>query len=219
MLGLVVLAPGCATSKMSVSSPSRDDRSDRISALSAEPTPQHRAAPEPVDPAADRRRRRTDQPAGDDPEARAAPVEPTAEPIYTDPGARWLVQRIATAIEGEAGAAADQPIRIDVTAIRNQSRVQSDEFEGMLQRLADLLDRAARDEKLEFTADPAAPSKYRIKGTAYMLNAGGFDQWELYLSLVPVEQAWTVWSADVPIRLLRASRPRSQQIFPLTGSR
>lgn len=217
ILGLAVLAPGCSTTKVPYSTVDRHDASTLRTDLDRpEPamTRNDRAQPARTPPAAA-------EPADTDRRARAQDVQPTAEPIYTDPGAAWVVERLIDSVRavGEDRASADAPLRISVTGIRNQSRAQPDEFDGMLDRLADLLSRAGRNDHFAFTADPAAPTDYTLKGAAYLLNAAGFDQWELYLSLAPTDHAWTVWSSDVPVRMLRASRPRSQQIFPLVQPR
>ncbi len=128
-----------------------------------------------------------------------------------DPGAIVLVQRLATVFDAES----DHRIALTISTwhLRNQSRAQSAEFDAMTQRLAMLLDAAGREHELHFTSDAARPVDYHLTGTAYLVNAGGFDQWELYLALKPADRSWTLWQSDSPVRLLRATRLRSQQIF------
>lgn len=143
-----------------------------------------------------------------EPESRSA--TPEAEP--RDPGAAALVKRLAAMIDAEDDGRT-APVRIGTWSIRNHSRCQSDEFEAMQHRFAELLDHAADDLQFQFTADPARPVEYQLGGTAYIITAGGFDQWELYLTLRPADRSWTIWQAEQPVRMLRVTRRRGPQIF------
>lgn len=132
-----------------------------------------------------------------------------------DAGAVWLTAQILDAMAGEGDRANRAgPIYISTRTIRNQSKAQSDEFDAMLVRLADLLDAAGADDGLRFTADPVRQVNYHLKGTAYLVTTDGFDLWELYLSVKPSDRVWTLWQADAPVRLLRSARLRGQQLFP-----
>ena len=63
-----------------------------------------------------------------------------------------------------------------------------------------------------FTTDVDQPVHYQLLGTAYLVTAEGFDQWELFLRLSPAEDAWTIWQPAVPVRVLRQPRPGQPQI-------
>lgn len=107
----------------------------------------------------------------------------------------------------------DEIIWVSVAAMRNFSRTSSTEFSAMRERLAQLLNSAGEPHRLRFTTDRELSTSYALAGTAYLINANGFDQWELYFSLKPAEAEWTMWRNDLPIRLLRQERVREQQLF------
>lgn len=131
-----------------------------------------------------------------------------------DPGASALIDRMLVA-DAQRPRDADGWTQIALESLTNYSRATRDEFDAFKKRLADLLSRAGRDDKVRFTAEPApdAPVHRRLTGTAYLVTAGGFDQWELYLTLMPADEAWTVWRSDGPVRVLRAAPAHGQQVF------
>jgi len=67
--------------------------------------------------------------------------------------------------------------------------------------------------EVDSVADAAEAARYELHGTAYLVTARGFDQWELYLSLRPAGQAWTIWRADAAVRMLRQPRPGEPEII------
>lgn len=158
---------------------------------------------------------RIDAERSDPEDLEAAEIEIKATHAPVDPGAEWLVAKLRDVLQAEL-ARADRPTAfyISTFSIRNQSKAQCDEFDAMLVRLAELLDAAGSEEGLRFTADAARSVDYHLKGAAYLVTAEGFDLWELYLSLRPSDRAWTLWQADAPVRLLRSTRLRGQQMFP-----
>ena len=57
---------------------------------------------------------------------------------------------------------------------------------------------------------------YRMLGSAYLITAEGFDQWELFLSIAPADHDLAVWEARSATRILRTERPGVTQItFPV----
>ena len=96
---------------------------------------------------------------------------------------------------------------VSMSGVRNQSRSTAAEYRSLVRRLSDLLSRAGRASGLRFTAaDEGGPIHYRLIGSAYLVTEEGFDQWELYLRLSPVDEDWTVWQGDRPLRVLRTPR-------------
>lgn len=206
ILGLGVLLGGCSASRVGTESDFSKPSPNRLSAVNAQS----------VEPNSDDL---TDRPATSSQEPQPTHIVDEADaPTPADPGAALLVRRLSDVIDTDR---ADRQARcvISTCAIRNQSRAQPDEFDAMTQHLAELLDRAGHSNGLAFTADRAQPADYRLGGSAYLINADGFDQWELYLSLRPADRAWTLWQSDAPVRLLRIVRRRGQQLFILDESR
>ncbi|MHC4414553.1 MAG: hypothetical protein ACYS0G_04645 [Planctomycetota bacterium] len=156
----------------------------------------------------------------DEPPAAADRDEPRPAPVVVerpkraavDPGADALVDAILKSLADPARGP-DGDARVGLARLRNQSHCSAREFAAFRERLARLLDRPGRFARIRFIADPDQTVEYELRGTAYLLTAGGFDQWELYLSLYRTGQAWPVWQADGPIRLLRQRRPGTPEIF------
>lgn len=120
-----------------------------------------------------------------------------------DAGAAAMVEALAARI---ARSAPDcPPACIRIAGIRNQSHATEREFSALRQRLASALSPPGADHGLTFIADGDAA--YEIVGSAYLISQGGFDQWEMFLALQPVDQAWTIWQGERPIRMLRHPRP------------
>ncbi len=130
----------------------------------------------------------------------------------TDPGADALVRSILASLDNPAKAPGGET-RVRVDRIRNQSHCSQREFASLRRRLADVLSRSGRSDQVRFVADAAQPARYELHGTAYLVTARGFDQWELYLSLRPAGQAWTIWRADAAVRMFRQPRPGEPEII------
>lgn len=131
-----------------------------------------------------------------------------ARPI--DPGAAIVARSIADSLADRRTAG--DSITINLAAVQNLSRSNADEFGSFVSRFAELLTRAGREFQIVFVAEANAPSTYRMLGTAYLVNANGFDQWEMYLSLTPTDHSWQVWDARNAIRVLRTARAGRPQI-------
>lgn len=130
-----------------------------------------------------------------------------------DPGAKKLVDTILAAIPNRQSDA-DGLTRIGISPVRNQSRCAASEFERFQSRLARLLTDAANDSKVNFTTDTSSSSvQYLMQGTAYLITADGFDQWELFLSLSVVDRNYTLWKSEGPVRVLRQERLGAPQVF------
>lgn len=99
-------------------------------------------------------------------------------------------------------------ILVRVDQVRNQSHASTGEFMAMLDRVADALSRAGASggAPMRFVVRPGEPVDYELGGAAYLMTAGGFDQWELYPTLRIPDGGATLWSADGPVRLLRQPR-------------
>ena len=205
MLWLALALGGCTAAQKYGQPMTALDESEVRSANNA-PSPPSKSAPQAEQTTTTQASERSD--------VQFVPVAHVTIPAV-DPGAVWVVAKIREALDAESGGGKQSgSIEISTQLLRNQSKAQNDEFDAMVDRLARLLDAAGADEGLHFTADPAQPVDYQLKGTAYLVTANGFDLWELYLSLKPNDRAWTLWQADVPVRLLRSERLRGQQIFP-----
>ena len=130
----------------------------------------------------------------------------------TDPGADALVRSILASLDNPARAPSGETL-VGVDRLRNQSHCSQGEFASLCRRLADVLSRSGRSDQIRFVADAAQPAHYELHGTAYLVTARGFDQWELYLSLRPTGQAWTIWRGDRPVRMFRQPRPGEPEII------
>ncbi len=99
-------------------------------------------------------------------------------------------------------------ILVRVDTLRNQSHASTGEFRAMLQRLAAALSRAGASggAPMRFVAGSGELVDYELGGAAYLMTAGGFDQWELYPTLRLPDGGATLWSADGPVRMLRQPR-------------
>ena len=130
----------------------------------------------------------------------------------TDPGADALVRSILASLDSPARAHSGETL-VRVDQLRNHSHCSQREFASLRRRLADGLNRSGRSDQIRFVADAAQPAHYELHGTAYLVTARGFDQWELYLSLRPAGQAWTIWRADAAVRILRQPRQGEPEII------
>lgn len=81
-----------------------------------------------------------------------------------------------------------------------------------MHRLCGILSKAGRNDRIAFTDDADAAAQFRMLGTAYMINAEGFDQWEMYLTLTPADRDFGIWDAGSAVRVLRIARPGVPQI-------
>ena len=137
------------------------------------------------------------------------PIEHTP-PLTPDPGAEALLNDLLACME-DRRVGADGFTLVSLTRLRNHSRAAASEFIAFRQRLAEVLTRRGADLGVRFSTN-GEPADYRIDGTAYLVTADGFDQWELYLRLSPADAAWTLWQSEQPIRVLRQARP-DQPLF------
>jgi hypothetical protein len=136
--------------------------------------------------------------------ARTARIAPTA-------GAGEAAYSLTLAMRRALSRAGEQPwgeILVRVDTMRNQSHASTGEFEAMLGRLAAALTRAGSSGgvPMRFVVRPGEPVDYELGGAAYLMTAGGFDQWELYVSLRVTDAGATLWSADGAVRMLRQPR-------------
>ena len=106
-------------------------------------------------------------------------------------------------------------VLVSVEGLRNQSHASTGEFERLLERLAATLSRAGSTGgvPIKFMLQPGEPVDYELSGTAYLMTAAGFDQWELYLNLRAAGREWTIWSADGPVVMLRQPRGGVDRIY------
>jgi len=147
-----------------------------------------------------------------------APAAPQVISQPPDPGAIAIVRSVASAIPNRPVNAQGLTL-IRMTDLRNFSRADQTEFADFSQRLADLLTRAGREDHLQFTFGGSVPGTadsavfhYRLMGSAYLINADGFDQWELFLGIAPVDRSVSVWESVEPIHVLRTPRPGQPQV-------
>lgn len=150
------------------------------------------------------------------------PHEQRQPPQPVEAGAAALVQSITNAMRNRV-MDAEGVTRI-VIQLRNQSRCGAGEFTAMRERLAQELNRAADDvrgSQLRFIVGAegdaegdagALDAHYLMQGSAYLISAGGFDLWELFLSMTPTSERLTIWDAPRPVRVLRTPRPGQPQI-------
>jgi len=106
-------------------------------------------------------------------------------------------------------------VLVSVEGLRNQSHASTGEFEMLLERLAATLSRAGSTGgvPMRFMLRPGEPVDYELRGTAYLMTAVGFDQWELYLNLRAAGRQWTIWSADGPVVMLRQPRGGVDRLY------
>lgn len=138
-------------------------------------------------------------------------VSPSIPPEPVDVGASRLVASMATVL-GDRSLPADGATLISVHGVQNLSRSNAGEFSAFMHRFCDVLTNAGKSDRLAFTDDATAAAQFRMQGTAYMINAEGFDQWELYLTLSPADRDFDIWDAGRAVRVLRIARPGVPQI-------
>ena len=150
---------------------------------------------------------------GPDAAASMPALPPTPPPQPEDPGAAAVVESINSALS-HRDASAEGVTIISVRDVRNLSRASADEFNSMRGRLCKALARAGDSSKLVFidAENPAIAPHYRMLGTAYIITADGFDQWEMYLSLTSAARNFQVWDARGAVRMLRLPRAGQPQI-------
>jgi hypothetical protein len=149
--------------------------------------------------------------------AAALPPIVREPPRPIDPGALRLVNsivdRLPTRPVDDGGVT-----RVNLAGIRNLSHSDAREFTAFLDRFAGVLSRAGRDARLTFTAGDDIDDEvahYDMVGTAYLVSADGFDQWELFLTVTPVGRPLTLWQSEGPVRVLRQARRDQPQVFLL----
>jgi hypothetical protein len=134
------------------------------------------------------------------------PAPATARPGTSD-AAYSMTLSMRRALS-RAGEQTFDEILVRVDQVRNQSHASTGEFMAMLDRLADALSRAGSSGgvTMRFVVRPGELVDYELGGAAYLMTAGGFDQWELYPTLRIPDGGATLWSADGPVRMLRQPR-------------
>ena len=137
-----------------------------------------------------------------------APTEPL-RPV--DPGAAEVIASITRRL-GDRATGPDGVTVVSTRELHNLSHSTSDEFAAFRARLCAVLTEAGEAERIVFSDDTSAAAQYRLLGSAYLVTADGFDQWEMYLSLTPVARDFQVWDARGAVRMLRLPRPGQQQI-------
>ena len=142
--------------------------------------------------------------------AEALPPIEHPPPLTPDPGAEALLNDLLACME-DRRVGADGFTLVSLTRLRNHSRAAASEFIAFRLRLAEVLTRRGADLGVRFSTN-GEPADYRIDGTAYLVTADGFDQWELFLRLSPADESWTIWEHDVPVRVIRHPCPRQGQI-------
>ncbi len=144
-------------------------------------------------------------------EAKSMPEPERSEPQQSEAGAMALIEAIRSSLP--IGAVGEGDMRnVGLRYLRNQSHAPQAEFGAFTERLAAILTDAGEDSCLKFVSSDGETVHYELLGTAYLVTADGFDQWELFLRLSPAEEAWTIWQASDPVRLLTYPRPGRPQI-------
>ena len=148
--------------------------------------------------------------AADIPKVEREPPQPV------EVGAAALVESITNAMRDRVMD--DQGVTRIAIQLRNQSRCGAGEFDAMRERLAKELNHAAEDARgaqLRFIVHSegdaagdagALDAHYLMQGSAYLISAGGFDLWELFLSLTPASENFGIWESPRPVRVLRTPR-------------
>jgi hypothetical protein len=137
---------------------------------------------------------------------------PPAAPQASGP-AQGLVASMRQGVATAGGPGRE--ILVCLQGIRNQSHASAGEFEQMRHRLADALGSAGLDQNppMLFAAEPAGACDFDLTGTAYLVTASGFDQWELYLDMHRAGEAWSVWRLPGALRMLRHPRPGEAELL------
>lgn len=133
---------------------------------------------------------------------------PAATPVEAVPAG--LVEAVRSMVAAMPAGPADErgDTVVNIAGVRNQSRSTAAEYHALIPRLSSLLSRAGRGSGVRFAADDeSGPVHYRLIGSAYLVTEDGFEQWEFYVRLCPVDEDWTVWQGGRPLRVLRMARP------------
>jgi len=143
-------------------------------------------------------------------EAIPAATRPAPRPI--DAGAKRLVDAMLASLPANA-TSNGAPVQVSLNSIRNQSRGSVAEFTAMLERFAGLLNDAADGTSIHFASVPGEVTAFEMQGAAYLATREGFDLWEMYLSLSPVQKPLTLWQQNGAVWLLRQPRPGQPQVL------
>ena len=140
-------------------------------------------------------------------------LPPTPPPQPADPGAAAIIDSMNRALVHRE-ASPEGVTLISIRELRNLSHASDSEFIRMRARLCQVLTRAGAGSKLAFVdgENPAIATHYRLLGSAYLVTADGFDQWEMYLSLTPAARDFQVWDARGAVRMLRLQRVGQPEI-------
>lgn len=138
--------------------------------------------------------------------AQSPPPQKRAQPEAAT-GADTLVRSMRRSL----ALAGERPLGealVSLDGLSNHSHASPGEFAAFKTRLAAALSRAgaAGAVPIRFVTAAGEPVDYELAGTAYLVTAQGFDQWELYLSLRPPGESWEIWRADGPVHTLRQPR-------------
>ncbi len=138
-------------------------------------------------------------------------VADSTPPKLVDPGAADVIASITRRLSDRA-TGPDGMTVVSTRELHNLSHSTADEFASFRARLCAALTEAGGTDRIVFTDDASASAQYRLLGSAYLVTADGFDQWEMYLSLTPAARDFQVWDARGAVRMLRLPRPDQQQI-------
>jgi hypothetical protein len=210
LLAITALIAGCASSESKQSKFRMFEPTHRVGleALPSEPADQ---APKPQ-PDTTVARNAAEHELGAD-AASSMPVVSKPHNGPHDRGAEQLVNSISDSIQDHRIAGADGLTRIGLTQIHNQSRSDRTEFDSLLNRMAVLLSEAGAESHVMFVNQAEGQLDYQMQGTAYLISSGGFDVWELFLSIQPVERNFSVWRGAEPVHILRTPRPGEPQFL------
>jgi hypothetical protein len=153
-------------------------------------------------------------PAAAAPAEEALPTRGTGAPgpsVPAEPIAAGLVAAIVDAVPDRA-TAPDGWTVVGLGHLRNHSHAAEPEFRALVARLAEALAPAGIGARVRFVANPSTATQYELAGTAYLITADGFDQWEIFLRLSPADDAWTLRTWDEPLRVLRHPRAGQPQL-------
>jgi len=110
-------------------------------------------------------------------------------------------------------------ISVCLGPFENVSRAPSADLRAMLTHLAGVLNATPDADGTAFHTDDGSPdTTHRLIGTAFIITANGFDQWELYVKLVPSDRSWIMWEPSAPIRLIRQPRPHAPTVLAIPGN-
>lgn len=132
-----------------------------------------------------------------------------------DPGAAEVIRAMKTALG--LSESPEFTTSIALRSFRNQSRTAPEEIDELRDRVLALLAAGGESEGLRVTPAQDEQTEYTLAATIYLIQRDGFDQWEIYFALRPVDANWTIWRNDNPIRMFRQlkSGGDAMQVMPV----